>query len=188
MIIIFLLLSISSQVIANQDKYMYKNFWNPKIRNLPLAACFLTKPGCGMAVADEYCKYLNYEKARSFKIAPNVGLTHFFDQTAKCQGWGCDSLSLIECEKKFPKTHELYKYKYIKFEYPRYEHHRIDWCFEKHKDCGKKVAYSFCRRMGYITTVGFSKEAPLANTRYLANGGLCYGENCAGFKSISCKR
>ena len=167
---------------------MYKNFWNPQVKNLPLAACFLTKPGCGLAVANEYCKFLEYDYAKSFKITPNVGLTHFFDQTAKCQGWYCDSLSLIECVKKFPKVNELYKYKYRNFDYPRYENHRVAWCLEKDKNCGKEVAYSFCRRMGYLNVLKFSKDSPLANTRYMANGGLCYGENCEGFKNISCLR
>jgi hypothetical protein len=56
------------------------------------------------------------------------------------------------------------------------------------KSCGRDSAYAFCRRMGYSNVKNFVRELPVADTRSLDTGRLCYGSECQGFEKISCIR
>lgn len=172
-----------------REKKFYRNFWNPTYLSQPLSYCLLSGKECGMPVANRFCKLLGYEKADQEIIANNVGLTHYIASRERCKGWECNGFKLIRCVGEMShRPEEIYYYQFRRFALPRYNHYRIDWCYQDGKECGQKVALSFCRRMGYLRTKSYQKQTGVPATMALGNQKLCFGNACHGFKEISCYR
>lgn len=173
---------------ANQANY-YRTFWNPQYHAKRLDYCLDDKKTCGKAVANRYCQAMGYDKATEFTIAYDVGVTHFFETCVGCKGWNCQSFKKINCvAKHLHEPTRPYYFRYREFAYPRFNHYRIDWCYQQQQGCGKRAAISFCRRMGYSKATSYTKETHVRATRALGNQRLCFGEQCDGFKRVTCYR
>jgi hypothetical protein len=173
---------------AAQGLEAYHDYWLPTYHQQRLSFCLSDKHSCGAVVADTYCQKLGYSKAKKFKIAHNVGMTSYIDKKACCRGWHCQGFNLIRCERTmYHEPKRQYYYRYKKFVFPRWQHYRIDWCYQDNHACGKRAAYSFCRRMGYETATQYQAETHLGATRALGNHQLCFGD-CKGFANITCFR
>lgn len=173
---------------VSQENY-HRSFWYPGYHGERLAYCNKSETKCGRPIADAYCKTLNYAEVEDYRVEHHVGRVHYFDNEGECTGWKCDGFLFINCRGQFEKTpHLAYQYRKREFVYPRFEHHRVDWCYKEKKLCGKRAAYSFCRRMGYSDASVFEKDHKIAATKTLGDHVLCYGKHCIGFKRITCRR
>jgi hypothetical protein len=190
LIIIFVAaFSLITNASADKKQNVYRNFWNPIYKGQRLNYCSLDSKECGLAVANKYCQMMDYERAEEALIDYNVGLTNYILRRAQCKGWSCNGFTLITCVKNFSKNPpEVYHYRSQRFVFPRFDHYRIDWCYENGRGCGQRAAYSFCRRMGFMNAQYFKKQEHVAATKDLGNRKLCFGDNCSGFSSITCYR
>ena len=132
---------------------------------------------------------MGYEKSDKAIIDYNVGLTHFIFTQARCTGWTCNGFMLITCVGNFShKPAENYYYRLQRFAFPQMDNYRVDWCNKHRQGCGRRAAYSFCRRMGYMSVKSYKKQAHIASSKALGNGKLCFGKDCNGFSQITCYR
>lgn len=185
----FLPIIISASVYANDPAVFFRSFWDPKYHGLPLAYCNIDDAECGNSIALAYCNMMGYQGVQKQLIAHNVGLTHYINNQGQCKGWRCDGFKLITCRGKWSKENRRnYQYRMASFAFPRYEHYRVDWCYEKGKSCGARAAYSFCRRMGYDSAQAYEKQNHVPATRSLGDHQLCFGNQCHGFSKIICYR
>ena len=167
----------------------YRNFWQPEYHGERLAYCSVDGSKCGQSIANQYCQTMGYKRALKSFEAFNVGLSHFMDSDFKCRGWQCKGFSKIECVELMshypPKS---YQYRLRKFAYPRYAGYRVDWCYSKSGRCGRKPAYSFCRRIGYMNVKDYQMDKAPKATKKIGTQELCFGDTCRGYKSITCRR
>lgn len=186
---IVMLLSIGCIASASASQTIYRDFWHPRYQKMRLAYCNLDQTLCGDALATEYCKRMGYAKMEVANIAYNVGLTHFIDSKAYCHGYPCDGFQLIRCSRSL-SHHAIppYYYRWRHFPVPRLNGYRVDWCYDGTDGCGKRAAYSFCRRMGYEAVKQYAEEKNIGATRALANQKICFGQQCQGFANIDCYR
>lgn len=175
---------------ADVSKGTYtRDFWSPTFHGERLSYCYLDGTTCGKAVATQYCRLMGYGTLSHEAIEHNVGLTHYLDSNSGCRGWKCDAFKLIQCTNQIiHQPVEPYYYRLKKFAYPRFAHYRVDWCMQKNKHCGKKAAYSFCRRLGYEQAKSFKQDLTVPATRTLGSEALCFGSACRGFSEIICYR
>lgn len=187
---LIMLLCFTSMIFAKDSKEDYhRSVWYPTYHGDRLAYCNKDETQCGKTIADNYCKALEYAQANEFRIEHHVGRVHYFNNEGECTGWKCDGFLFINCQGKFNETpHLTHQYRMREFAYPRFDHHRIAWCYKENKSCGKRAAYSFCRRMGYSDTSAFVEDKEVAATKTLGDHVLCYGKDCNGFKRITCRR
>lgn len=193
-----LLVLFSVEVFAAQQGSLtyYRDFWSPRYHGELLNYCLVTQNACGIEVADKYCVIMGYQKATKSLIANNVGLTKYLDgcnfcgkSKRICKGWNCNGFKLIRCANNvehFPV--QAYAYRERTYVLPRVEKYRIDWCYENGKGCGKKVANSFCRRLGFARAINYKQDIAVYASREIGDGRLCFGDSCKGFSSVTCYR
>ena len=192
-----LLFLFSVQTFAAEGSLTYyREFWSPRYHGELLNYCLSNKQSCGIEVADKYCIIMGYQKATKSLIANNVGLTKYLDgctfcgkSKRICKGWNCNGFKLIRCANNvehFPVP--AYSYRERTYVLPRIEKYRIDWCYENGKGCGKKVANSFCRLMGFERATGYKQDPQVHASREIGDGRLCFGDSCRGFSSVTCYR
>lgn len=188
--IFFFLLFISTAEASPQSPVYHRDFWRPTYHINRLDYCFFGGKQCGKQVADQYCKLMGYESSDRQVIEYNVGCTNYIHTKFVCkQGWRCNGFKRIRCRNKLVHQPPApYYYHLNKFVLPRYNQFRVAWCLKRNKLCGKPAAYSFCRRMGFMKTVGFKKETGVLATRTLEAEELCFGPSCNGFSEITCYR
>lgn len=188
-IIFFLSISWANQANSENKENFYRNFWSPTYNIERLSYCSLGGKECGLPVANRYCRLMGYEKATKEIIDYNVGVSNYLLSRARCNGWSCNGFMLITCVGAFQhKPPQHYYYRSQRFAFPRFGHYRIDWCYENGKGCGKRAAYSFCRRMGYARVQHYKKEENIGATKAIGNRRLCFGKECSGFSTITCYR
>jgi len=188
-ITIFSIVACGTSFAAPQSEVYANSIWAPSYHGKRLSYCLSNTSVCGQPVADRYCRLLGYDDAELSTIDYNVGSTSYLDQEKCCRGWQCHGFELIRCTAKtLHKPRRDYYYRYKEFVLPRYNHYRVDWCYEKGKRCGKRAAYSFCRRMGYAKVTEYYPQEDIAATRHLGDRRLCFGDDCKGFSSITCYR
>src|SRR3990167_9353712 len=143
-------LTFATQVPTDSRQNYYRAFWYPQFHSESLDYCHCDRQTCGQSVANQYCHLMGYDRAISFKIAHNVGLTRYLQSSQHCKGWNCDGFKQIRCvaQHRHQPTKPYYFRKRV-YVYPRYQHYRIAWCYQDHQGCGESAARSFCRRMGY---------------------------------------
>lgn len=182
---------------ATVEKNFYRNLWNPTYHIQRLSYCSYDGKECGLKVASRYCKLMGYQKAVKEIQDYNVGVTNYLlspkerikVSRIQCTGWKCNGFKLIRCVGKFShKPPRSYYYRSRRFVFPRFDHYRVDWCYENGKGCGHRAAHSFCRRQGYIRTQAYKIQKNVASTKALGNQKLCFGKQCSGFTEISCYR
>ncbi len=167
---------------------VYRNFWHPLLNGQRLDYCFYGHKACGSAVANGYCQSMGYEKAIKSIIDYNIGLTHYLNTRLQCNGWTCDGFKLIRCQSNAKHPPKSYAYRTRLYVFPRLNRYRVDWCYMNNKQCGKKAAHSFCRRMGYMKAEDYKIQAHVPATRALGNQKLCFGKTCNAFSYITCFR
>ena len=144
---------------ATQNKSaFYRNYWHPLYHGKRLNYCSLDGK-CGIAVASAYCRIMGYEGASQEIIANNVHT---------------------------PPLATYYRLR--RYVYPRFNHYRVDWCYDGQKGCGRKAAFSFCRRMGYTDVRQYRMQTQVGAAEALGNQKLCFGNACKGFANIDCYR
>ncbi|MBA2710370.1 MAG: hypothetical protein H0U57_07260 [Tatlockia sp.] len=174
---------------ASSAHNFYRNFWWPSYHGARLNYCSADPKACGLAVATRYCRMMGYQRADQQLIDYSVGLTHLIDSPSTCNGWRCNGFKTIRCVGNLThKPAEPYHFRYREFVYPRYEHCRVAWCYDGKKGCGRRAAFSFCRRMGFLNTRRFAIDKSVAATKAIANQKLCFGNHCNAFKLIVCSR
>ena len=180
-------LSFATLLQANQT--IYHSYWFPTYHGQRLDYCFLGDEVCGRKVADSYCQKMGYKHSDQIIRNYNVGLTHYINTNARCQGWTCQSFKIIRCVGEIPHlVPTSYMYRLKEFVLPRYNNYRIAWCNADGKDCGKIVATSFCKRMGYLHAHEYKKQDFVLATRTIKEQKLCFGPQCEGFSKIICYR
>lgn len=187
---IVMIVCLSDTTCANtKQNLMYRDFWHPLYHGERLNYCSLDGKSCGLTLATQYCKGMGYTHATQAIKAPNLGLTHFFPVSARCRGWNCHGFTTINCA--MPNSHppaKAYHYREKQFTVPRFNHYRLDYCYEPNKGCGKRAADAFCIKMGYAKALRFERETKILATKNLSQGNLCFGQSCDGFKNIICYR
>lgn len=174
---------------APQNNVVHRTFWQPCHHGLRVNYCSQDGKICGAPQANLYCHMLGYEKSTDSMIANNVGFSRFLPGCNTCIGWDCNGFKYIDCSKHLDHTPpKPYHYRYRHFYYPRYQHYRVDWCYDGCKGCGARAANSFCRRMGYNRASHFSIAKEIAATSAIGNQKLCFGRHCNAFQEISCYR
>ncbi len=187
--LMMLLLCIGVASAKSSKEEYYRSFWYPDYHGERLAYCNKDETTCGEPIANAYCKVLGYSKIENYRIEHHVGRVHYFENEGECTGWKCDGFLFIDCQGRFKDTpHLAYQYRMKEFNYPRFEHHRVDWCYQEKQACGKRAAYAFCRKMAYSDTQSFEEDSKAQATKTLGDHVLCYGKMCKGFKRITCKR
>ena len=167
----------------------FRNIWHPTYQGERLDYCTVDGKECGKQVANRYCQMLGYDYASQNVIAHNVGLTHFLATREACKGWRCNGFMTIGCAMKLShKPPKPYHYRQREFVLPRFNHYRIDWCYERNKGCGRHAANSFCGRMGYLQAKRFVKDEKISATKTIGSQELCFGNQCNAFKTIICYR
>ena len=175
---------------AQAAPLMLRDFWYPLYHAERLDYCLTPQKDCGRRVADKYCRLMGYAKSQTEQIEHHVGLTHYLGEKSQCQGWQCDGFKLITC---VGVINSPLKASYLRrtrhFAVPRMDNYRVAWCYQQGRECGKRAAYGFCRRMGYSHVSQYKKQSKLPATRTLGDKTLCFGrQDCQGFASISCSR
>src|SRR3990167_1691635 len=189
-VLVALLALIAFGAQAARDKSaFYRNYWHPIYHGQHLNYCELDGKTCGLAVASAYCRIIGYDNADQAIIANNVGETRFLEGSAYCKGWQCNGFKTIRCVSKLPhKSPRAYYYRLRRYAVPRFNHYRVDWCYDGLKGCGHKAAFSFCRRMGYTDVRQSRMQTALGATQAIGNQKLCFGNTCTGFANIDCFR
>ncbi len=190
MLFCFLLCSFSihSASTERQNK-AFRNFWHPTYNGGRLDYCTIDEEKCGKAVANRYCRMQGYDYSSQHVIAHNIGLTHYISSHARCKGWSCNGFMTIGCVNNLSHTPpKSYHYREKRFVDPRFNHYRVDWCYNKKSDCGMRVANSFCSRMGFIKAKRIVKETQVSATQTIGSQELCFGNQCNAFKVIVCYR
>jgi hypothetical protein len=186
--IFIVLLAFSAQAVKSQSSF-YRHYWHPFYHGQRLNYCQLDGKTCGLAVASAYCRMMGYDRADQAMIANNVGETRLLDHGAYCKGWECDGFKTIRCVGKIPdQPVRAYDYRLRRYVEPRFNHYRVDWCYDGQKGCGHQAAFSFCRRMGYTSVRNYRMETQLGATQTLGSQKLCFGNRCKGFGNIDCYR
>ncbi len=179
---------IPLSISANSEKF-YRSFWLPNYHGERLSYCALDGKECGLAIATRYCKMMGYARADQQIIDHNIGLSRYLSTKARCQGWRCNGFKTIRCVASIPHNPpKPYYYRFRHFVYPRFNNYRVAWCYDGQQGCGRQAAYSFCRRMGYLTTRRYSLQKQIAATKAIGNQKLCFGKECSGFEFIDCYR
>jgi hypothetical protein len=188
-VVFFLTVLLGISYAAKKEEIFHRSYWQPYYHGQRLNYCTLDGNECGLAVATQYCKMMGYLHADHQIIANNVGLTNYILTPAHCSGWRCNGFKTIRCVGKMshipPKS---YYYRLRRFVFPRYNHYRIDWCYDGTHYCGKRSALSFCRRMGYMQARSFTIQKHVAATQAIGNQKLCFGQHCDAFSEITCYR
>ncbi len=191
LVVIFALsiVSLTNTNARSQANNFYRNFWLPSYQGLRLNYCGPDGKSCGLVVATRYCQMMGYLRADQQLIEYNVGLTKVISSQSTCKGWHCNGFKTIRCVANLShKPPESYHYRYRKFVYPRFELYRLAWCYDDKRGCGRRAAFSFCRRMGFLQTRSYAIEKSVAATKAIANQKLCFGRQCNAFKFITCSR
>ncbi|WP_019216512.1 hypothetical protein [Legionella tunisiensis] len=194
LVICVLGLSIWPNTYASTSKdNFYRSFWLPTYHGERLNYCMLGGKICGMQLATRYCRIMGYAYANQQIIDYNVGLTNYMSTSpvcrAQCKGWRCNGFKTIRCVANMShKPPKSYHYRLRRFVYPRYNNYRVDWCYDGQKGCGQRAAYSFCRRLGYLSVRRYAKQDNVAATKAIGNQKLCFGNACNGFAYINCYR
>lgn len=169
--------------------HFYRTFWNPAFHQARLSYCNRDGNTCGLPLATAYCKLMGYTKAYEMLIDNNIGLANYFDSQSQCQGWKCNGFKFIRCKGFIShKRPRVTYYRSQRFSFPRFNHYRVAWCYNDDKKCGKRAAYSFCRRLGFSRDESFSIDSHVPATKALGDQKLCFGDACNGFKQITCYR
>lgn len=179
-----------SMVWADHMQAVYhRNVWRPEFHSNRLNYCMDGDKVCGLPVAKLYCQNLGYEDADKAMIEYNVGFTRDMASSRTCQGLRCNGFKLIRCKGRISHSPpETYYYRYRRFSFPRMNHYRLDWCYENGTGCGQKAAHAFCRRLGYLRSDGYKKQANVHETKAVGNQRLCIGAECQAFSEITCFR
>ncbi len=185
----FSVLCISVAEAGVNPQHFYRSVWNPTYHGKRLDYCAMGERVCGLPVAHRYCQLLGYEHADQQVIDYAVRSTYFMDTHKGCNGWHCKGFMRIRCKGEL--THQpvnAYYYRKQVFVFPRFNHSRVDWCYEDGKGCGRRAAYSFCRRMGYMRAQEYKIQAHVSQTRSIGNRKWCVGPACNAFSRITCYR
>jgi hypothetical protein len=190
LLFILAMLILHSTYAVQHSQRFYRNFWQPTYHGQRLNYCMVGGVNCGFPVANRYCQMMGYTRADQQIIAHNVGLTHYIACPMRCKGWQCDGFKTIRCIASLrhdpPKS---YHYRYRRFVYPRYNQYRVAWCYDGQAGCGRRAAYSFCRRMGYLQVKRYLIQKHVAATKAINNQKLCFGKECChAFSEITCYR
>ena len=184
-----LIMLVLSNAHASSKQQYYHTFWSPASHGHSLDYCADGGKKCGLPVANQYCQLMGYERANQQVIDHNVGMTQAFSSRKPCKGWQCNGFTLIRCMGKIThKPVSVYYYRSQEFVFPRFNHGRVDWCYEDGKVCGQRAAKSFCRRMGYTRAKHYKIQAHVSQTRAIGNHKVCVGDACNAFSSITCYR
>lgn len=171
------------------DNDYYRSFWSPMYVGQRLAYCTDNQKECGLPVAHRYCQMMGYQQADYQVIDLNIGLAHYLFSSQSCKGWDCNGFMFIRCRSNMNQASKpSYAYRLKQFVFPRFNHSRVAWCYADEKNCGKRAATSFCRRMGYMKARHYTIDHHVSQTRALGDHRLCLGRNCDAFGSITCYR
>lgn len=186
--VLFLMMESFSFAIP-KEQIEHRNFWQPMYHGERLNYCSFDRKSCGLALANRYCQLMGYVKADQAIKDNNIGLTNYLMTTYRCQGWECNGFKTIRCVGSVShKPPQSYHYRYRRFVFPRYNNYRVAWCYDGEKNCGRRAAYSFCRRMGYLQASKYKIDKCLPATQAIGNQKLCFGALCNGFAQIDCFR
>lgn len=189
LILLLAVLMWGSVLGAQRSEIFHRSFWQPYYHGQRLHYCTLDGKECGMPVATKYCQMMGYARADQQVIANNVGRSNYIATLAKCTGWRCNGFKTIRCTSTIThKPPKSYHYQLRRFVFPRYNHYRVDWCYDGQHQCGRRVAYSFCRRMGYMQARNFTVQKNVAATQAIGNQKICFGKQCNAFGEINCYR
>lgn len=182
-------LLIGQACAGGHNQQYSRNFWNPLYQGQALDYCSADGNECGASIANRYCRMMGYDVATQQLVDYDVGNTRYIVGCQGCKGLQCKGFSKIRCVSKFKhKPMPEYYYRTQAFVFPRYNHSRVDWCYEKGQGCGRLAAHSFCRRMGYMKAKQYAIDAHVSETRALGNHRLCLGRECNAFSRITCYR
>lgn len=186
--LIFLMLLCAFSAHSKPNK-AFRNIWHPTYLGQRLDYCTIDGKDCGKAVANRYCQMLGYDFASQNVIAHNIGLTNYLATKSHCAGWRCNGFMIITCASKLShKPPKPYHYREQKFQHPRFNNYRVDWCYERGHGCGRRAANSFCSRMGFLQAKRIVKETGVGATKTIGSQELCFGTRCNSFASIICYR
>lgn len=184
-----MMLISGQEAIAASKANFYRNYWMPTFHGKRLAYCLFGEQKCGAEVANQYCRIMGYASANLAIIDNNVGLTSYLNSSLDCKGWRCNGFKTIRCVATMRhQPPRPWHYSKRRFVFPRFNQYRVDWCYDGKKGCGRRAAFSFCRRLGYLQTAGYAIQKNISATKAIGNQKLCFGPECKAFEYILCSR
>ncbi|KTC67965.1 hypothetical protein Lbir_2567 [Legionella birminghamensis] len=188
-ILLSIILSMNSYAAVSKKQVFHRSFWHPMYHGERLNYCSLDGKKCGLELATVYCRMMGYQRADHAIKDNNIGLTHYLVTTMSCKGWQCSGFKTIRCVGDISHNPaEPYHYRYRRYVVPRYNNYRVAWCYDGEHGCGRRAAYSFCRRMGYLNVKKYQIQKCVAATQAIGNQKLCFGPACHAFAEIDCYR
>ena len=188
-VLIGLLCGLLISCVQAASGVIYRNYWYPTYHGQRVAYCLLGDKTCGRPVADLYCQTMGYKKSKHIIKGYNVGLTRYLVSNARCQGWTCNGFKMIQCAGEIRHAQlPSFAHRSREFVLPRFNNYRVAWCYVGGRDCGDKVAQSFCKRMAYLKAIEYIPEDYVLATSTLKEQSLCFGPQCKGFAKIICYR
>lgn len=189
LIFILLCFLLGVSTASSKSERYHRDFWYPMLHLKRLNYCLSDRVTCGKLVANRYCNLMGYARSDEELIEHNIGCSNYLESRLSCHHWKCNGFKKIRCVNKIThKPAASYYYRSKKFVLPRYNQFRIDWCLEKKKGCGHQAAYSYCRRLGYMKTIAYTKAKHVPATKTLQSQDICFGSKCNGFREIICYR
>ncbi|MGQ3892743.1 hypothetical protein [Legionella sp. CNM-4043-24] len=186
---ILLGLFVSGVWAAKNSEIYHRSFWQPYFNGQRLAWCTADGKECGQPVANRYCRMMGYARADKQIKANNIGLANYISSSVRCTGWQCNGFKTIRCRDSMTdKPPQSWHYRLRRFVYPRFNNYRVDWCYDGATGCGRRAAYSFCRRLGFEGVRRYAIQKAVPATQAIGNQKLCFGGACQAFADIVCYR
>ena len=76
-----------------------------------------------------------------------------------------------------------------RFDHPRLEDYRLDWCYRWASGCGEEAANAFCRAQGFDRAARWEEDVDIGDrtpTKIIGTGQVCAQHACDGFRFIEC--
>ncbi len=182
-------LSLMMAQAAYANRY-FRTFWAPTFQGEPLNFCTDRYRACGKKPAELFCQKMGYDHVARYLKASDVGFARDIQSNLICHHALCDSYKMIKCMAGKIENNNYYTYyaKKRKFYKPRYHGYRVAWCYSQGRGCGRKAAYSFCRRLGYMGASRYQRDLAIGISQAIGTEERCFGGHCKGFKYIICRR
>ena len=181
---LFPFLTMFFSAFPTVDASADQRYDRPRIDGYRLDWCREWAQNCGRPAADAFCRRQGHPGVSDFRKENNVGAydaTRVISSGQICGDNGCDGFRYVTCQ--------TVRQRGARYDRPRINGYRLDWCREWAQNCGKPAADAFCRARGFRRSDGFSKDNDVGGydpTQIITSGQICADSGCDSFGHIQC--
>lgn len=161
----------------------------PMLQGHRLDWCREWGTNCGKPAADAYCRRRGHPRSTGFQIEHDIGNhspTRVISSGQICNGGFCDGFRYVDCAGGGGTGSGSA----ARFDFPRIDGYRLDWCREWAANCGQPAANAYCRKFGFNRASRFAIDHDIGShspTKVISSGQICNGGFCDGFRFIECR-